>query len=91
MPHVSTDGPARPPYVNVAFQRGEIRRRAAAAAGCWVALSHVHTSSFYFFFILLSELENVLRCRFKIYVLLLEAMCTKLIFLEQRLLFTHHG
>lgn len=48
MPHVSTDGPARPPYVNVAFQRGEIRRRAAAAAGCLVALSHVHTSSFYF-------------------------------------------
>ncbi len=24
MPHVSTDGPARPPYVNVAFQQEEI-------------------------------------------------------------------
>lgn len=46
MPHVSTDGPARPPYVNVAFRQEEIRMRrgAAAAAGCWIALSHVNTS-----------------------------------------------
>lgn len=48
MLHVSTDGPARPPYVNVAFQQEEIRRRRGASGGCWAALSRMHTSSFYF-------------------------------------------
>lgn len=53
MLHVSTDGPARPPYVNVAFQQEEIRRRRGVSGGCWGAVSRVHTSSFYF--LLLSE------------------------------------
>lgn len=34
MPHVSADGPARPPYVNVAFQQEEIRRRWGAVGSC---------------------------------------------------------
>lgn len=34
MPHVSTDGLARPPYVNVAFQQEEIRRRRGAVGSC---------------------------------------------------------
>lgn len=52
MPHVSIDGPARPPYVNVAFQPEEIEleRGGVAAAGCWVALSHVSFRFFFFLF-----------------------------------------
>lgn len=51
MPHVSTDGLARPPYVNVAFQQEEIRRRGGVGS-CWVLLSNVRS---YFYFLLLSE------------------------------------
>lgn len=54
MPHVSIDGPVRPPYVNVAFQQEEIELGRegvfAAAAGCSVAMSHVNTSLCFFFF-----------------------------------------
>lgn len=54
MPHVSIDGPARPPYVNVTFQQEEIELEEGggeAAGGCWIALSHMNTT---FGFLLLS-------------------------------------
>lgn len=54
MPHVSIDGPARPPYVNVTFQQEEMELEEGggeAAGGCWIALSHMNTT---FGFLLLS-------------------------------------
>lgn len=52
MPHVSIDGPARPPYVNVAFQQEEIELGGGgggAAGGCWAALSHTNITSLFSF------------------------------------------
>lgn len=44
MPHVSTDGLARPPYVNVAFQQEEIRMRRGAVG------YHCHMCTLIFIF-----------------------------------------
>lgn len=52
MPRVSSDGSARPLYVNVAFQQEEIGRRRRAARGGSVQSSHAHT---YNYFLLLFE------------------------------------
>lgn len=52
MPHVSADGLALFPYVNVAFQREEIGRRRGTPSGCWIPSSNVHT---YFNFSLVIE------------------------------------
>lgn len=38
MPHVSGDGPAQPPYVNVAFQQEEIELEGRAALFAVVGL-----------------------------------------------------
>lgn len=42
MPHVSIDGPARPPYVNVAFQQEEIELGGGGVLLVVVGL-HCHT------------------------------------------------
>lgn len=54
MPHVSTDGPARPPYVNVAFQREEIEleRGGVLLLLLLVVGQHCHMCTLLFFYFL---------------------------------------
>lgn len=47
MPRVSSDGSARPLYVNVAFQQEEIGRRRRAARGGSVQSSRAHTCNYF--------------------------------------------
>lgn len=47
MPRVSSDGSARPRYVNVAFQQEEIGRRRRAAGGCSAQSSRARTYNYF--------------------------------------------
>lgn len=47
MPRVSSDGSARPLYVNVAFRQEEIGRRRRAARGGSVRASRAHTYNYF--------------------------------------------
>lgn len=53
MPHVSTDGPARPPYVNVAFQQEETELEEGeegCCCSCWLLASFVTCTRPFFIF-----------------------------------------
>lgn len=79
MQHVSTDGPARPPYVNVAFQQEEIELQGGGVL--LVACAH------FFFFIFSCFLKDkcswmhwTLYIVYSVYLLFLSAMYREHIF-----------